>query len=151
MITTQRNKQTNKQIKNQASKKQTNKQSVKQTDKKTTEKDYATSICVYMHGFISRQLKKLDEISAKTLKTMKHLAKILFNLDIMTLCLLPCFSILFEIQLKGVRKEFMSAAVLANLRSSEPIEASLIFAGILLCKCGKREKEKKECTSPVID
>ena len=61
-------------------------------------------------------------VSTKTLKTVTCLLKSLFNIDILDLCLLPCFSILFKRQLETVTKVLMSKLVLANLKFSEPID-----------------------------
>ena len=87
--------------------KQADKQTNRQTSKKqTTKTDYATR--------------------AKTMKTLKCLPKTLFNIDIVDLCLLLCFSILLKLLLESFTKVFMSKVVLANLKISEPMYGCIV-------------------------
>ena len=75
-----------------------------------------------MYRYYVTQQKKFDEVvSVKTLKTVKCLSNILFNMNFMDLCLLPCFFILVKIRLESVTKIFMSEVILLNLRLPETI------------------------------
>ena len=75
-----------------------------------------------MYRYYVTQRKKFDEVvSVKTLKTVKCLSKILFNMNFMDLCLLRCFLILVKIRLESVTKIFMSEVILLNLRLPETI------------------------------
>ena len=80
---------------------------------------------VYMYSSNSKEWKRFDKfaaVSVTTLKTVKCLPKILFNTDIMNLCLLTCFCILFKRRLERVTKVFMSEVVLTNFKFAEPID-----------------------------
>ena len=61
----------------------------------------------------------------KLVETMQCLPNILFNIDIMDLCLLCCFCIAFKRRLESVEKSSykMSEVVTKNLKSSNPIDA----------------------------
>ena len=94
MITTQTNKQTNK---------QTSKQTYKQTSKQkkqTMQQANMTCIRIFLIQGNEKSLMKFAAVSAKTLKTVKCLPKILFNIDIMDLCLLFGLCIFFKRQLQ---------------------------------------------------
>ena len=60
------------------------------------------------------------------MKTLKCLPKTLFNIDIVDLCLLLCFSILLKLLLESFTKVFMSKVVLANLKISEPMYGCIV-------------------------
>ena len=66
---------------------------------------------------------KFGAMSAKTLKAVKCLPKILFNIDIRDLWLLTYFCVLFKIRLESVTKVFTSEVFLTNLKVSEPIDS----------------------------
>ena len=72
---------------------------------------------------MKEKLIKFAALCGKTLKTVKCLPKILFNIYIMDLCLLPCFCILFKRRLESVTKVFISEVVMAKLKVLEPIDA----------------------------
>ena len=91
-------------------------------------------------------LMKFAAASAKSLKAVKCLPKILLNIDIMAPCLLPCFCILFKRPLGSATKIFITYVVLAKLEISEPIDASQIFDGMLLSKCGIQTIEKRNAS-----
>ena len=80
-------------------------------------------------------------VSARTLKTLKYFPKILFNVDIMDLCLLLHSCILFKSRFESHIKVLVSELVLAFLKSSEPVDS--IFDGILLSKSGIQTIEKR--------
>ena len=61
--------------------------------------------------------------AGKMVETMQCLPNILFNIDIMDLCLLCCFCIAFKRRLESVEKAFMSEVVTANPKGSNPIDA----------------------------
>ena len=52
-------------------------------------------------------LMKFAVVSVKALKTVKFLRKILFDIDVMNVCLLLCFSIHFKKRFESVAKAFM--------------------------------------------
>lgn len=58
--------------------------------------------------------KSLIKLSTVFTKTLKCLPKILFNMDIMYLHLLPCFCIVFQSWLGSVTKVLLSEAGLSN-------------------------------------
>ena len=60
--------------------------------KQITKTEYAVS----KHVYVQFQFKVIKKANIKALKPMKCLPNILFNIDNMDLCLLPCFCILFE-------------------------------------------------------
>ena len=108
IITTQTNKQTNKKTKKQA--------------KKSRLWNKQTCICIVLIQWKEKKLMKFLAVYAKTLKTMKCLPKILFNINIVDLCLLLCFCILFKKRLESVAKVYTSEVVLA-IKISEPLVA----------------------------
>ena len=61
-------------------------------------------------------------MTAKKLKTVKCLSKILFNIDIMDVYLLPYSCIPFKRQLESATKALMSEAVQENFKISEPAD-----------------------------
>ena len=67
-------------------------------------------------------LMKFAVVSVKALKTVKFLRKILFDIDVMNVCLLLCFSIHFKKRFESVAKAFMWEVVLASLKMLEPID-----------------------------
>ena len=76
-----------------------------------------------MYNSNSRQQKKFEEVyyvSAKTSRTVTCLQKILGNIDIMDLFLLPFLCSLFKWRLESVTMVFMFEVVLANLKIPEP-------------------------------
>ena len=68
-------------------------------------------------------LMKFAPVSAKTLKTVKCLPNILFNIGIMDLCLLPGPCILFTRRLESITKISRFEVFLASLKVSDPIDA----------------------------
>ena len=96
---------------------QSHKHTNKQQQKQTPETGYTLSkhiFIILIHGY-EKSLMKFAAVSAETLKTLKCLPKILFKLEIMDLCLLPRFCILFKIKWK-VLQWFMSEIVPAILK-----------------------------------
>ena len=81
----------------------------------STETGYTTSKCVYFY-FLLKTMKKVQWSFLlwlqKMLKTMKHLPKILFDIVIMDVCLVPCFYIPCKRQLESVTKVSMSKVIL---------------------------------------
>ena len=59
-------------------------------------------------------------VSIKSLKTVTCLPKILFNIDITDLCLLPCTPLF--LRLETSTKQVMPKLDLANLKIPEPID-----------------------------
>ena len=90
----------------------------KQTNKQN--KQAENELLVF--SFFMYRLDKLSAVSAETLTTLKYLLKIFFNMDIMDLCLLLCFFILFKSWLASVMKILLSEVVPTNLKISDPIE-----------------------------
>ena len=80
------------------------KQGSKKTNSRNRLYNTKTCTCIAVTQGNGKSLMKFATVPAKTLKIVKCLAKILLNIDIMHLCLLPCFRILFKIQLKRVTK-----------------------------------------------
>ena len=76
---------------------QTNKQAGKLCNKQTCK-------CIVLIQGNGNILMKFAAASPKTLKTVKCLPKILFNIDIMDLCLLLCFCILLKVDLKVLQR-----------------------------------------------
>ena len=68
-------------------------------------------------------LMKDVAMSAKTLKILKHLPKILLNIDLINQRLLSCFFILFKRRLGSITKVFMFEVFLVKLNIPEPIDA----------------------------
>ena len=68
---------------------------------------------VYVYSLMKKSLMKLAAVSAKTLKTVKCLSKILFSIDVVYL-----FTSSF---LYSLCKGIMSEVGLANLEISKPI------------------------------
>ena len=64
---------------------------------------------------------KLSTVSLKILETFKSLQKNLIIMDIMDLCLLPFYCILFNCCLESVIKVLLAEVVLANPTILEPI------------------------------
>ena len=86
-----------------------------QTNKRGNEQ--TSWICIILiRGNEKSLMKFAAKTSGKTLKTVKCLPNILFNIDTMDLCLLPCFSILFKRRLESVTKALMFEIVEANLK-----------------------------------
>ena len=77
-----------------------------------------TCKCIVLTQGNEKSLMKFGAVSAKMLKTVKFLGKILFNLEILDQCLPPYFCILFKRQLQSVTKVFMSKVVLSKLKIS---------------------------------
>ena len=75
-----------------------------------------TCICIVLIQGNEKRLMKCTAVSAKALKALKNLPKILLNIYLMHLCILPCFYILFKRQSESVTKIFLSKVVLENLR-----------------------------------
>ena len=82
-----------------------------------------TCKCIVLTQGNEKILMKFAAVSAKMLKTVKCLAKILFSIDILNLCLPPYFCILFKRRLQSVTKVFMSKVVLAKLKIPQPVDA----------------------------
>ena len=74
-------------------------------------------ICIVLIQGDKENLIKFANLSAKTLKSVKCLRKILFNTDLMVICLLPCFYILFRRQLKSVKKVIIPEEFLGKPQS----------------------------------
>ena len=99
----------------------TNKQAKKQTNKQQSMNETMQQpklICIFLIQSNEESLMKFAAVSVKILKTVKCLSK-MFNIDIVDLCLLPCFYILFK---RRLLQNDASAVVLANLKISEPID-----------------------------
>ena len=65
---------------------------------------------------------KLYAVSLKILETFKSLQKKLIIMDIMDLCLLPFYCILFNCCLESVIKVLLAEVVLENPTILEPID-----------------------------
>ena len=97
--------------------KQTNKQTNKQKSKKTHRNrlcNKQTCVCIVLIQGNKNSLMKFVAVSAKMLKSVKCLTKILFN--IVDLCLFPFFCSLFKRRLENVTKEFKSEVVWQTLK-----------------------------------
>ena len=78
-------------------------------------------ICIALIQGNKKILIKFASMSAKLLKTVKCLPKILFKIDIIDLCLLSCCCIFFKRWLKSVTKVFMSNVVPENFSSNTKV------------------------------
>ena len=100
--------------------KQTNKQTGRQTNKKAKKNhrnrlcNKQTSVCIVLIQGNKNCLMKFVAVSAKMLKSIKCLTKILFN--IVDLCLFPSFCSLFKRRLENVTKVFISEVVWQTLK-----------------------------------
>ena len=65
-------------------------------------------ICIVLIQGNEKSLMKFVAVSSKTLKGVECLPNILLNTDIIDLCLISCFGMLFKIRLESVTKVFMS-------------------------------------------
>ena len=72
---------------------------------------------------LEKSFMKLYAVSVKTLKILKYLQQIFFNMDIVDLCLLPSFCIIFKTPLENVTKVSKSKVILENLKISGPRDA----------------------------
>ena len=64
-----------------------------------------------------------SDTSVKTFEKFNCSPKIFFNMDIMDLCLLHCFYILFKSGLESVMNALLSEVGLTKIKSSWPIKA----------------------------
>ena len=68
-----------------------------------------------------KSLMKWSAMSVKTLKTLKCLPYIFFNMDVMDLYSMSFFCILFNSRLESIIKVLPSEVILAKLKNSESI------------------------------
>ena len=82
-----------------------------QTNKQIKNKLYnkRACICIALIQANEKSLIKFAAVSGETLKTVKSLQKILHNIDIIDLCLVPCFWILLKKQLESIHFERSSS------------------------------------------
>ena len=76
--------------------------------------------CIVLIQGNEKSLMKIAVVSIESLKTVTCLPKILFNIDITDLCLLPCTPLF--LRLETSTKQVMPKLDLANLKIPEPID-----------------------------
>ena len=94
----------------------------KQINKQKTNCERNKNVCLKYQQNIMESLTKSSAVSAKNIKTMKYLRKILFSLIIMNRYLLTCLHILFKRRFESVIKVLLFEIDLANHKVLEPTD-----------------------------